>query len=105
MISKRRGNSGVDGKDFQLGSVISRENSKIWNEGRQMARDYRYDKILRNRSIGRQGSGVWRNSSIDDSSYRLNFDVGKKNKIHRKSMVKLVKLQSLAVKCCKMRKI
>ena len=79
----------MDGKDFHLGSVISRENSKIWNEGRQMARDYRYDKILRNRSIGRQGSGVWRNSPIDYSSYRLNFDVGKKNKITtaRKSLL------------------
>ena len=56
---KRRGNSGVDGKDFHLGSVLSRENSKIWYGGRQVARDYRYDKILRNRSIGRQGSGMW----------------------------------------------
>ncbi|XP_028406314.1 E3 ubiquitin-protein ligase TRIM71-like [Dendronephthya gigantea] len=56
-LCKRRGNSGVEGKDFQLGSVISRESTKIWNGGRQSARDYRYDKILRNRSIGRRGSG------------------------------------------------
>jgi hypothetical protein len=38
---------------------------------------------------------------MDDSSYRLNFDLGKKNKIHHhswKSMLKLVKLQSLAAK-------
>ena len=45
---------------------------------------------------------------MDDSSYRLNFDLGKKNEIHtiaRKSSLKLVKLQSLVAKCCKMRKI
>jgi hypothetical protein len=43
--------------------------------------------------------------TMDDSSYRLNFDQGKKNKTHhhskiRKSMLKLVKLQNLAAKCC-----
>jgi hypothetical protein len=45
---------------------------------------------------------------IDDSSYRLNVDLVKKKKsitTARKSMLKLVKLQSLAAKCCKMRKI
>jgi hypothetical protein len=41
---------------------------------------------------------------MDDSSYRLNFDPGKKNKIlhHswvRKNMLKLVKFQSLVAKC------
>jgi hypothetical protein len=43
-----------------------------------------------------------------DSSYRLNFDLGKKKKpitTARKSMLKLVKLQSLVAKCCKMTKI
>jgi hypothetical protein len=44
-----------------------------------------------------------------DSRHRLNFDLCKKNKIHhhsyRKSMLKLVKLQSLVAKSCKMRKI
>ena len=46
---------------------------------------------------------------MDDSSYRLNFDLGKKNEIHhyiaRKSILKWVKLQRLVAKCCKMRKI
>ncbi len=48
---------------------------------------------------------------MDDSSYRLNFDlaIDRKNKIHhysyRKSILKLVKLQSLVAKCCKIRKI
>jgi hypothetical protein len=43
----------------------------------------------------------------DDSSYRLNFDQGKKNKITtaRKSMLKLVKLRSLVAECCKMREL
>ena len=41
----------------------------------------------------------------------FNNDLGKKNKIYhlittaRRSMFKLVKLESLAAKCCKMRKI
>ena len=43
---------------------------------------------------------------MDDSSYRLNFDLGKKNEIHcyiaRKSSLKL---QSLVAKYCKMRNI
>ena len=47
--------------------------------------------------------------TMDDSSYRLNFDPDRKNEIHhyiaRKSILKLVKLQSLVAKCCKMRKI
>jgi hypothetical protein len=38
---------------------------------------------------------------IDDSSYRGNFDLGKKNEIHYHSW----KLQSLVANCCKMRKI
>ena len=58
-MSGRRGNSGIEGKDFHLGIVISRQNSKTRDEGHQIARDYRYDKILRNRSIGRQGVGMW----------------------------------------------
>ncbi len=41
---------------------------------------------------------------MDDSSYRRNFDLGKKNEIHhhscRKSILKLGKLQSLVAKCC-----
>ena len=68
-IRKRRGNSGVEGKDFHLGSILSRENSKIWYEGRQIARDYRYDKILRNRSIGRQGTGTLQ--GLDQENYRF----------------------------------
>ena len=78
LIIKRRGHSGVEGKDFQLGSVISRENSKIWNGGQQVPRDYRYDKIMRNRSIGRKGIGM---SFSDDSrcwcySFVLVFNIG-----------------------------
>ena len=45
---------------------------------------------------------------MDDSSYRRNFDLDKKNEtitIAGKSILKLVKLQSLVAKCCKMRKI
>ncbi len=42
---------------------------------------------------------------MDDSSYRLNFDLGKKNEIHhysyRKNILKLVKFQSLVARCCK----
>ena len=47
------------------------------------------------------------NYLIDDSRCRLNFDLGKKNKIHHHiaRMLKLVKLQSLVAKCCKLRKI
>lgn len=52
--ARTRGSSGVDGKDFHLGTVISKNG---YHKGR-MARDYRYDKILRNRSIGRPGSGL-----------------------------------------------
>ena len=51
-------------------------------------------------------------SEMDDPSYRLNFDLGKKNEFTqiyittaRKSVLKLVNLQSLVAKCCKMRKI
>jgi hypothetical protein len=48
-------------------------------------------------------------STIGNSSYRLNFDLGKKDEIYiiiaQKSILKLVKLQSLVAKCCKMRKI
>jgi hypothetical protein len=46
--------------------------------------------------------------AMDDSSYRLNFDLGKKKKsisTTRKSILILVKLQSLVAKCCKMGKI
>ena len=43
---------------------------------------------------------------MDDSSYRLNFGLGKKSiTTARKSILKSVKLQSLVAKCCKMRKI
>jgi hypothetical protein len=43
---------------------------------------------------------------MDDSSYTLNFGLDKKNKIHQRAcMLKLVKLQSLAAKCCEMQKI
>jgi hypothetical protein len=46
--------------------------------------------------------------SMDDSSYRRNFDSDKKNEviaIAGKSILKWVKLQSLVANCCKMRKI
>ena len=46
---------------------------------------------------------------MDDSSYRLNFDPDKKDEIYhyiaQKSILKLVKLQSLVAKCYKIRKI
>jgi hypothetical protein len=43
---------------------------------------------------------------MGDSSYRLNFDQGKKsNTTASRSILEWVKLQSLVVKCCKMMKI
>jgi hypothetical protein len=45
---------------------------------------------------------------IDNSSYRLIFYLDKKDEIYtvaQKSILKLVKLQSLVAKCCKIRKI
>jgi hypothetical protein len=45
---------------------------------------------------------------MDNSSYRQNFDLGKKNKIHASCTTAIerasVKLQSLVANCCKMRK-
>jgi hypothetical protein len=42
---------------------------------------------------------------IGNSHYRLIFYLGKKKYIPGKSILKLVKLQNLVAKCCKMRKI
>jgi hypothetical protein len=46
--------------------------------------------------------------TMDDSSYRRNFDLDKKKEVHYhswKNILKWVKLQSLVANCCKMRKI
>jgi hypothetical protein len=51
---------------------------------------------------------MYNDTSIDDSSFRQNFDLDKKNEIITiagKSILKWVKLQSLVETCCKMRKI
>ena len=39
---------------------------------------------------------------IDDSSYRLNFDLGKKNKIHHHSYKEHVKISKIAKFGCEM---
>lgn len=64
-----RGKYGLEGRDYSVGSLIPGEKTKVWQrlrsaiaggikqEAVQIERDYRYDKIIRNRSIGRQGIG------------------------------------------------
>jgi hypothetical protein len=47
---------------------------------------------------------------MGDSSYRLNFDQGKKNEIQqhnycRKGVLGWVKLQRLVAKCCEMKQV
>jgi hypothetical protein len=45
---------------------------------------------------------VFNTESMDDFSYRLNFDLGKKNKIHQHSQKEHVKISKIAKFGCEM---
>ncbi|XP_046851722.1 E3 ubiquitin-protein ligase TRIM71-like isoform X2 [Xenia sp. Carnegie-2017] len=54
-VGNRRKRFGVDGVDFHLSRVISRENTAVGGNG--TTRNYRYDKISRKKKFGKSGSG------------------------------------------------
>jgi hypothetical protein len=97
---------------YLIKSVTGSDNfvhlKKTTKNGNWFALPYSQPDVLFSWVLQRCNQSCNADWQMDDSSYRRNFDLDNKNKtitITGKSIFKLVKLQSLVVNCCKMRKI